>query len=207
MLPFFFVQIKLHQEVMMISLLIMRRESSANILFFIFFLPGIVLHEGSHWLAAKLLRVPVGDISVKPKMLRDGRIRLGYVETAQTDWVRDTLIGAAPIIFGMFLIAWIAAGKMNIIPAWEAFTTFNLKELGDSLKSIFQTPDFWIWFYLVFSISSMMLPSPSDRHAWLPLTLVVLVIFILLIAAGAGTWMQTYLLPVVNSFLACCAPY
>jgi hypothetical protein len=202
MLPFFFVQIKLHQEVMMVCLLIMRRESAANLLFFILFLPGILLHEGSHWVTAKILKVPVGDFSLKPKMLKDGRIQLGYVETAQTDWLRDTLIGAAPVIFGMLLIAWIAIGRFNIITAWQTFTSFELAPLWVILREIFQTPDFWIWFYLVFSMSSMMLPSPSDRRAWLPLALIVLIIFGLLLLAGAGSWMQSYLLPGLNSFMA-----
>jgi hypothetical protein len=202
MLPFFFIQIKLHQEVMMVCLLIMRRESAANLLFFILFLPGILLHEGSHWLTAKILKVHVGDFSLKPKMLKDGRIQLGYVETAQTDWLRDTLIGAAPVIFGMLLIAWIAIGRFNIITAWQTFTSFELATLWVILREIFQTPDFWIWFYLVFSISSMMLPSPSDRRAWLPLALIVLIIFGLLLLAGAGSWMQSYLLPGLNSFMA-----
>jgi len=201
MLPFFFIQIKLHKEVMAVCLLILRREDSANLLFFLLFLPGIFLHEGSHWITAKLLKVPVGDFSIKPKMLKDGRIRLGYVETAPTDWFRDTLIGAAPIIFGMFLIAWIAIAKLNVYPSWQAFMDLDFKSLWGILKEIFNTPDFWVWFYIVFSISSMMLPSPSDRRAWLPIFVIVFVIIGVLLAAGAGSWMQTYLMPGVNSFL------
>lgn len=202
MLPFFFVQVKLHQEVMTLCLLIMRKESAASILFFLLFLPGIFLHESSHWLTARILKVPVGEFSLKPKMLKDGKIRLGYVETAQTDWLRDTLIGASPIIFGMILIAWISTAKLEMLPAWQLFLDMDIAGLIEKLNSNLRIADFWLWFYIVFSISSMMLPSPSDRRAWLPVGLVIVVIIAVLLAAGAGSWLEANLLPRINTFLA-----
>lgn len=202
MLPIFFVQVKLHQEVMTLCLLIMRKESAASILFFLLFLPGIFLHESSHWLTARILKVPVGEFSLKPKMLKDGKIRLGYVETAQTDWLRDTLIGASPIIFGMILIAWISTAKLEMLPAWQLFLDMDIAGLIEKLNSNLRIADFWLWFYIVFSISSMMLPSPSDRRAWLPVGLVIVVIIAVLLAAGAGSWLEANLLPRINTFLA-----
>ena len=35
----------------------------------------------------------------------------------------------------------------------------------------------------------MMLPSASDRHAWLPVILAVGALILLALVAGAGTWM------------------
>ena len=61
--------------------------------------------------------------------------------------------------------------------------------------------DFFLWFYLVFVVSSTMMPSESDRHAWLPLGLCIVVLFTLATFAGAGTWMLENLAPSLNDFL------
>jgi hypothetical protein len=61
--------------------------------------------------------------------------------------------------------------------------------------------DFFLWFYLTFAVSSTMLPSQSDRHAWLPLGLSILVLVALALFAGAGPWMMKNLAPPLDSFL------
>ena len=77
-------------------------------IFSIIFLPGVFLHESSHFVMAKILRVPTGDFSIFPQSLPDGRLQLGYVETARSDIVRNSLIGAAPLIIGTFFVAYVA---------------------------------------------------------------------------------------------------
>jgi len=57
---------------------------------------------------AKVLRVRTGRFSIFPQSLPDGRLQLGYVETARSDVVRDSLIGAAPLIVGTLVIAYLA---------------------------------------------------------------------------------------------------
>jgi hypothetical protein len=34
------------------------------------------------------------------------------------------------------------------------------------MQSVYHTPDFWLWVYLVFAVSNAMLPSAADRQAW-----------------------------------------
>jgi hypothetical protein len=46
-----------------------------------------------------------------------------------------------------------------------------------------------------------MMPSDSDRHAWLPLGLWIAVLFALAIFAGAGTWMLEHITPFLDNFL------
>jgi hypothetical protein len=46
-----------------------------------------------------------------------------------------------------------------------------------------------------------MMPSTSDRHAWMTLGLVVMVLLGLALLAGAGPWMLAYLAPSLNNFL------
>jgi hypothetical protein len=64
-----------------------------------------------------------------------------------------------------------------------------------------QVPDFWLWFYLTFTISSTMMPSQSDRDAWLPLGFLVAGLAAAAVLAGAGSWMLANLAPPFNQFL------
>jgi hypothetical protein len=73
------------------------------------------------------------------------------------------------------------------------------------LKAVPGSPDFWLWFYLAFTVSSTMLPSQSDRHAWLPLGILLVGLLGVAILAGAGTWMLTNLAPRLNQFLGALA--
>ena len=47
-----------------------------------------------------------------------------------------------------------------------------------------------------------MMPSESDRHAWVQLGAWVTVLLGLALFAGAGTWMLTNLAPILNDFLS-----
>ena len=51
--PLLFLQHHLHREIQAIFLLLTRRAEIAIMLFSLLFLPGVLLHEGSHYLAAR----------------------------------------------------------------------------------------------------------------------------------------------------------
>lgn len=191
----------LHHEIQAVILILTRNPALAVGLFSVFFFPGVFLHEFSHFLVAKILTVRTGGFSLIPQSLPDGRLRLGYMETAQSDLVRDSLIGAAPIITGGLVVALIAIYPLNLLPLWGVLRNgqFELFWLGVTLLP--QIKDFWLWFYLTFAISSTMMPSESDRHAWLPLALIVLVLLVLALVAGAGPWMLSSVTPPLNTFL------
>ncbi len=201
MLPFFFIQSKLHRELKLLFYVILRRDTSADLLFYILFFPGILVHESSHWLMAKVLRVPTGRFSLIPKHLPNGKLRLGYVETQKSDWFRDSLIGAAPLVAGALITGWLAATIWHPQGVAELLWNGDMESFVNAVKGIYLGNDFWIWFYLIFTISSMMLPSESDRSSWLPVILIFLGMLILLIVAGAGGWMESNLIPFVNPFI------
>jgi hypothetical protein len=174
-------------------------------IFSMLFLPGVFLHELSHFVVAKLLRVRTGGFSIFPKSLPDGRLQLGYVETARSDVIRDSLIGAAPLIVGTLFVAYVAIYHLQMRVLWDAFRNgqFDLFWLG--ARALPQTPDFYLWFYLVFAVSSTMMPSESDRHAWLELVISIGVLVLIALLVGAGPWMLSNIAPRLSNFLSAVA--
>lgn len=156
------------------------------------------MHEASHFIMARLLRVRTGDFSLLPAVLPDGRLRLGFVETGGADVFREALIGTAPLITGGAVIAFIGLNRMGLEPLVGFLTGAEWNKLLHGMAALPQLPDFWIWFYLAFTVSSTMLPSESDRHAWLPVIIGAAALIGIAVLAGAGSWMLSNLLPAVN---------
>jgi len=201
LIPLLFLQRSLHREIQAVFLILTRHEGIAAGAFALIFFPGVVLHETSHFLMAVLLRVETGGFSLLPHPMPDGRLQLGYVETERVDVLRDSLVGAAPLIAGGLFVAYAAIYRLDMLPLWDVLRNgqFDLFWLGVTLLP--KVPDFWLWFYLTFAVSSTMLPSSSDRHAWLPLGLWIGGLVTLALLAGAGPWLLENLAPPLNDFL------
>lgn len=191
LLPLIYLQRFLQREIQSIFLLITRQPEISMALFSLMFLPGVVLHEASHFLMAHLLGVKTGRFSIIPKKLEGGRIQLGYVETASSDFIRDALIGVAPLVTGGIFVAFAGVSRLGLNTVWESLTQGQMSSISLIIKSVVDKPDFWIWFYLIFAVSSTMMPSSSDRRAWLPLISVMIILLGVVLLMGVGTWILT----------------
>jgi len=199
--PLLFLQRNLQREIQSVFLLLTRQPEISMALFSLIFLPGVLLHESSHFIMAHLLGVPTGRFSLIPRKVANGRLQLGYVETASTDFFRDSLIGGAPLLAGGLLVAFIGVSQLELDSLWGAFMQGQAGAVRSALKSILDLPDFWLWFYLVFAISSTMLPSPSDRRAWLPLITIFTIIIAVMLLLGAGAWVLSQFGSTINTAL------
>ena len=197
-LAFLVVQRWLHRELQAVFLLLTRRPVSALGLFSLLFFPGVLLHELSHFVMARLLGVRTGKLSLLPKVLANGNLRLGFVETAQTDPLRDTLIGAAPLISGMAVVSILGLKPLGILPLTGMLFDPDWATFWVEAAKLPARPDFWLWFYLAFTVSSTMLPSASDRRAWWSVGLFFAILLILAILPGVSSWMLENLAPVLN---------
>lgn len=151
--------------------------------FFLIFLPGILVHELSHWLAAKLLVVPTGRITIWPQAKRDGSLWLGSIQVNRTDPLRSSLIGLAPLISGSILVALIGA-HLQLGTLTDALTSGRWDMVGQALVRSVSLPDFWLWVYLLFAIANRMLPSPADREPWKPVIVFLILLSVIIIGAG-----------------------
>ena len=186
--PLLVLQRRLHHEIQAVILLLTRRADFALALFSILLFPGVLLHEASHFLMARLLGVRTGRFSVIPRTLPNGRLQLGFVETATTDIVRDALIGMAPLLSGGLFVAYVGLHRVELPLSWESLAQ-GATLLFTTLREIQLKPDFWLWFYLTFAVSSTMLPSTSDRNAWLPLVILLAILLAISLLMGAGPWL------------------
>lgn len=200
-LALIFAQRLLQREIQIILLLLTRKPTLAIGIFSILLLPGVFIHEISHLLMAIILRVPVRKISLLPEVTKQGKIRLGFVQTAKSDVVRDSLIGLAPFIIGLFLVAYIGIQKLEFTALVGATYEANISEFLISLKNFPEMTDFGLWFYLAFAISTTMIPSEADRQSWKIILLLMIIILAVVIISGLGSWMIDNIYPVINKWL------
>ena len=152
-------------------------------IFFLIFLPGTLIHELSHWLAAKLLVVPTGSIALWPQTKSDGSVWLGSIQVARTDPLRNSLIGLAPLISGSLLVTAIAA-HLQLGALGSALVDGNWELAAQALSRSMSLADFWVWLYLLFAIANRMLPSPADREPWKPLIIFLALMGLIVVGAG-----------------------
>jgi hypothetical protein len=192
----------LHKEIQGVFLLITKNPNMSQILFAILFFPGVLLHETSHFLTARLLGVKTGRISLIPRQIDGQRLQLGYVETVHADLIRDALIGAAPLITGGLIIAYIGFVRFDLPAIWMGLQWREYLSWPWMVDQIRQIPDFWLWVYLAFVVSSTMMPSKSDRRAWIPILIVIALLVVIILLAGAGPWLALHLNPVLSKLFS-----
>lgn len=144
-----------------------RSEKRTIYLLSFLFLPGIILHELAHAIVASLLFVGVGDIEFMPKM-QNGGVKLGSVAIAKTDPLRRFLIGIAPIVVGISVIA-VVILSLFVVPIF------------------LQIPFVWkgiILTYILFEIGNTMFSSSKDMEGALELIVVALVIIVAVFLLG-----------------------
>jgi hypothetical protein len=124
---------------------------------FLFF-PGTFLHEMSHYLMSVLLRVRVFSMSLWPKAEGNGYIKLGTVQHAKCDLIRDLMIGVAPFIIGNIIL-------FSLLFFYSSHN-FPLQSWLTVLVAI-----------VVFEIGNTMFSSRADMQSALKFLLILLVIF------------------------------
>src|ERR671917_1268039 len=91
---------------------ISRFASSGSVMsrvgFYLLVFPGVVLHEGAHYLACLLTRTRVARFApFSPGRTSDGRLVLGYVRHERRPYPIGAIIGLAPILLnplGLLLV-------------------------------------------------------------------------------------------------------
>lgn len=136
---------------------------SINLMSFVF-LPGVIVHELSHFFIATILFVPVGNMEFIPKKSASG-VRLGSVEIGKTDPIRRSIIGFAPVFVGLMIVIGIV----------YLFTS-NILFLKD--KNLYLIAGIFLAIiYMLFAISNTMFSSPKDMEGTVEILITLLILF------------------------------
>lgn len=183
------------RRVQSISLLLFGNGAASLYLYALLMLPGTLIHELSHFIVAKLLGVRTGRISLRPRPSPDGHWwQLGNIRVAETDIVRGSLIGLAPLLVGSVVLVGIVHWGLGV-----AILTAGLESENPGLGNPPGIRRAWPWLYLLLVIGNSMFPSPSDRRMWLPMGIYMA---ILLSTAALGLGMTGALPRLLTSPLA-----
>jgi hypothetical protein len=144
------------------SLLLFGNTAPGIALYSILVLPGTIIHELSHWIVAEVLGVRTGEIQIFPDLENRGENRrLGSVATAKSDPFRAFLIGVAPFISGLAILA--VLGTL-LSDGWGVFA-------------------WWINALIIYGIMVIgngMMISESDRRTWPFIIVFLLIVWIFL---------------------------
>lgn len=154
----------LHQHIQGLTFAVTGDPGCAMRILFLLLLPGVILHEGSHWVVAKLLGVRTGKVSLGLGRAPGKHFSLGSVNVERTDSLRESLIGLAPFAVGLGAILLIAGYGFNLWPD----SSLTVNQMLDVVLPTVNDPLTWLDLYLIFAVSTAMIPSESDREPWGP---------------------------------------
>jgi len=155
--------------------------------FYLLVFPGVILHEGAHYLACLLTGTKVFRFApFSPRRSADGRLVLGYVRHERRSVPIQAIIGLAPILLNPLGLLLVTALLTPLTFAEVVNPSFGLVE-EDILASGFLTSDpllAAIWAYLSLSFAVGSVPSREDL-ASVPAVLLLLCAGVILISLSS----------------------
>lgn len=156
------------RQVQTIGWLISGDENVTMVGYYLLMFPGILLHELSHFVTARLLGIKVTDFRLGPRKRRNSKtIELGSVSVYSGGTIRDSLVGVAPFVAGTVVLLLVSYTVFDVRALGRTWVDRGWSGFFDTVSTLPQTPDFWLWLYLIFAVSNAMMPSPADRKPWL----------------------------------------
>jgi hypothetical protein len=155
----------INRQVQIIGLRVSGDMNVAIMVYYLLMFPGIVLHELSHYLMARLLGMQVGSFALGPKKRRNA-IELGSVTVSSGGTLRDSLVGLAPFLTGTAVLLLVSYYVFDVAALGEAWRTAGWAGVMAGLNGIWRVADFWLWAYVIFVVSNSMTPSEADRQPW-----------------------------------------
>src|SRR5690606_21712961 len=98
-----------------------------------------------------------------PQKQEIAELNLNFVKLPKnTPPFKLAVITATPLLVGLIVIWLIAIHVLDITGFVSQVGSGGLDDLAAALGALTTAPDFWLWIYLVFTISNTMIPNLKD---------------------------------------------
>jgi hypothetical protein len=177
----------LHQHIFKVGWLLTKNFQTTTILYYTFFLPGVVLHEFSYWLVAGILDIRAERAIQWPEKQEIAELRLTFIKLAKNiPLLKLAIITLAPLAAGLIAVWFVANNILPINEFLARISTGRLSDVTGAIGFLTSTPDFWLWIYLAFTISNTMVPNLKDLRGFRIIVIVIIAICIGLFLLGLG---------------------
>lgn len=149
----------LYRHLFKVGWLLSHNLQATTIFFYLIFLPGIALHEITVWLVAGVFNVRADRALAWPATQTEARLRLDFVKLAKTTGpVSLAIISLSPLIIGLATL-WLIVVSVLRLDVIAAGFTGDLGVVPGIIQQVTRAPDFWLWFYIAFTIANTMFPG------------------------------------------------
>lgn len=177
----------LHQHIFKVGWLTTKNLQTTTILYYTFFFPGVLLYEVTYWLAAGFLNVRAEHVFQWPKAQEIGKLELNFVQLARNvSPIRLAFIALAPLGSGLLVIWLIANYIFNLPNVLQIMSGGTLNDIVLGFRALVYAPDFWLWFYIAFTIGNTMMPDWEDIKGLKIVMIVTAAITAILVFIGVG---------------------
>lgn len=154
----------MHQHIFKVGWLLTHNRKTTVVFYYTAFLPGIALHELCRWLTAGILNVRATRAAKLPEHDEIGELHLSLVQISPNARApKRMIIEAAPVIVAFAALWLIATDVLDLESSLRIATGGSVADISWAVGSLVAQPDFWLWFYLMFTIANTMLPPISQE--------------------------------------------
>jgi hypothetical protein len=175
----------LHQHIFKVGWLVTKNYQTTTILYYTLLLPGVVLYELVYWLAAGFLNVRAESSIKWPEEQQIGALELNFVTLAKnTSQLKRAVITAAPLAAGLLLIWLISNRIFDLETFFTTISTGTIPDVVTGLRALTQAPDFWLWFYIAFTVANTMTSDWDTLTGIRPVVAGLVIATVILTALG-----------------------
>ncbi len=177
----------LHQHIFKVGWLATHNLRTTTVLYYVFFLPGVFLHELMVWLVAGILNVRADRAIAWPEAQAIAELKLNFIKLGKdTSRIRLAIIGLAPLVGGLVVIWLITTSVLNLDLVIGLLRAGSWDAIGSAVNVLLLTPDVWLWVYLMFTVANTMMPERGSLQGWRPYVIGLSVLLALLYLVGVG---------------------
>ncbi|MBC8098719.1 MAG: hypothetical protein H7Y11_04710 [Armatimonadetes bacterium] len=186
----------LHQHIFKVGWLVTKNLQTTTILYYTFFLPGVLVYELTRWFMAGILDVKAEGALSFPESQDIAELKLNFVKLhKKTPQWKLFVITSAPPLVGLLLLWFVAVNVFDTPAALAVMQPGTLEAIGAGVAQVVGKGDFFLWAYLMFTISGVTIPNWLVIRDWRRILLAIGVVGGVLLVIGFADEIGAALLP------------